>query len=81
MRFPLVVLLLAIPGFASAEGPGTRIRSSSQLPQPPQTVPRDASDACARLKGEAHKRCLAQVRGSRPDGAARDSSSGASGRR
>lgn len=57
---PLLLLLLA--GIAAAEGPGTRIRTNSQIPQPPQITPRDAADACARLKDEARERCLNEAR-------------------
>ena len=61
MKRLLFALLLA-PSLLSApslaEGPGTRIRSGSQLPQPPQIAPRSAPDACARLQGAERERCV-----------------------
>jgi hypothetical protein len=59
-----IALLLALSASpAMAEGPGTRIRSGSQLPQPPQIVivPR-APDACARLQGAERERCIQNER-------------------
>lgn len=54
----LIALLLALSTSpAMAEGPGTRIRSGSQLPQPPLIAPR-TPDACARLQGAERERCI-----------------------
>ena len=48
---------------AWAEGPGTRIRSSPEVPQAlTQTPPVAQAKACDRLRGEQRKRCLAEVR-------------------
>lgn len=67
----LLLVLSASP--ALAEGPGTRIRSGSQLPQPPQIVQRAPVTPCARLQGDARERCLEEARKSaatrRPSGA------------
>ena len=63
-------LLIALPlalsalfcGSAAAEGPGTRIRSGSEFPRPPQSLHRDQVDACVRLQGAARQRCLDEAR-------------------
>ena len=58
----LIALLLALSTSpAMAEGPGTRIRSGSQLPQPPLIAPR-TPDACARLQGAERERCIQNER-------------------
>ena len=53
-----------------AEGPGTRIRSGSDLPRLPESVPRDPANPCARLQGNARQRCLAEERKSMEAGRA-----------
>jgi hypothetical protein len=51
---------------ASAEGPGTRLRTTPEIPQamelsqPP--MPRNAAKPCDGLSGEARERCLRQPR-------------------
>lgn len=63
-------LLIALPlalsalfcGSAAAEGPGTRIRSGSEFPRPPQSLHRDQAGTCARLQGDARRRCLEEER-------------------
>ncbi|MGQ0547769.1 MAG: hypothetical protein ACT4P3_20980 [Betaproteobacteria bacterium] len=72
------VLFLVVSSPSFAEGPGTRIRSSTQLPQPPQSLPRDAADPCARLTDAARERCLEKARKPAPTGTARRGPSGAS---
>jgi hypothetical protein len=64
MRRLLIGLLFALSASAAlAEGPGTRIRSGSHLPRPPQSLPPEKEDACARLRDEeARARCLEQAR-------------------
>ncbi|MFN2646362.1 MAG: hypothetical protein ABR570_15345 [Burkholderiales bacterium] len=52
-------------GSALAEGPGTRLRTTPEVPQPrtlatPQA--QDAGNACERLKDERRERCLAELR-------------------
>jgi len=52
---------------ASAEGPGTRLRTTPEIPQamelsqPP--MPKSAAKPCEGLGGEARERCLGQPRG------------------
>lgn len=52
--YRLLALLFALsavlfPAASAAEGPGTRIRSGSQIPRvPPHTAPPTKEDACAR---------------------------------
>lgn len=63
MRRLLTGLLLLLSGAALAEGPGTRIRSSAQIPRPPQSLAPERQDACARLREEAARaRCLEEAR-------------------
>jgi hypothetical protein len=74
----LIALLLALSASpAMAEGPGTRIRSGSQLPQPP-IVQRAPPDACARLQGAERERCIRDERRKTATGSTRGSSFGAS---
>ena len=74
----LIALLLAFSTSpALAEGPGTRIRAGSQLPQPP-IVQRAPPDACARLQGAERERCIRDERRRTAAGPTRGSSSGAS---
>ncbi len=64
----LIALPLALsaaswfPGSVMAEGPGTRIRSSSELPRLLESLPRDPANPCARLRGAAMQRCLDEER-------------------
>lgn len=44
-----------------AEGPGSRIRSGSDLPRLPESLPRDPAKPCARLQG-IRQRCLDEER-------------------
>lgn len=63
MRLLIGLLAFALSGAALAEGPGTRIRSSSQIPRPPQSLAPEKEDACARLQEEdARTRCLQESR-------------------
>jgi hypothetical protein len=62
-RLLIGLLLFALSGTALTEGPGTRIRSSSQVPRPPQSLAPEKEDACARLREEAARAsCLEQAR-------------------
>jgi len=59
----LFILLLALSASpAVAEGPGTRIRSGSDLPRLLESLPRDPANPCARLQGTARQRCLDEER-------------------
>ena len=63
MRPLAIGLLFALSASALAEGPGTRIRSGSELPRPPQSLVQEKEGACARLREkEARTRCLEQAR-------------------
>lgn len=60
-----LALLIAAP--ALAEGPGTRIRSSSEIPRAlerplDRSAPIDDARFCDRLQGEARTRCEKQAR-------------------
>src|SRR2546423_13403042 len=64
-RAALAVTLAAAAGLALAEGPGSRIRTTAEVPQPttlatPQA--REAGPSCERLSGERRERCLAELR-------------------
>ena len=63
---------------AWAEGPGSRILSSPEVPQTlTQSPPRDQTKACERLRAEQRKRCLAQLRDTAtPPGSSGPSSTG-----
>lgn len=60
----LIALLLALsdPASVMAEGPGTRIRSSSDLPRLFESLQRGEAGACARLQGASRQRCLDEAR-------------------
>jgi hypothetical protein len=59
----LFILLLALSASpAMAEGPGTRIRSGSDLPRMLESLPRDPANPCARLQGAARQRCMDEER-------------------
>jgi len=48
---------------AWADGPGSRIRSSPEVPQAlTQSTPGDQAKLCERLRGERRKRCLLALR-------------------
>jgi hypothetical protein len=67
MRSVLAISLVFIAHLACAEGPGSRLRSTPEVPQPPaksDSTARDPAKACAELGGERRTRCLAQVRNS-----------------
>src|SRR5256885_3107265 len=64
-RAALAVTLAAAAGLALAEGPGSRIRTTAEVPQPttlatPQA--KEAGPSCERLSGERRDRCLAELR-------------------
>ena len=54
----LLVLLLSVSAAAWADGPGTRIRAGSGVPQPPQPQ----TKRCDGLRGEARDKCLQDAR-------------------
>jgi hypothetical protein len=62
MRLLPALALLLFAGTLMAEGPGTRIRSGSDLPRLPESLPRDPANPCARLQGNARRRCLDEER-------------------
>jgi hypothetical protein len=63
IALPLVLSAASwFPGLVMAEGPGTRIRSSSDLPRLLESLPRDPANPCARLQGAARQRCLDEER-------------------
>ena len=64
-RAALAVTLAAAAGLALAEGPGSRIRTTAEVPQPttlatPQA--KEAGPSCERVSGERRERCLAELR-------------------
>jgi len=64
IRFFLVGLAMAT-GLAHAEGPGTRLRTTPEVPQPMSLAAPDAKDAgisCERLRDERRARCLEELR-------------------
>jgi hypothetical protein len=61
----LALGLAFVAHLACAEGPGSRLRSTPQVPQPPaqsDSTVSDAAKACADVRPEERARCLAQVR-------------------
>ena len=76
-RLLLALLLALSASTAMAEGPGTRIRSGSQLPPQPPIVQR-TPEACARLQGAERERCILAERRRTATGTTRGSSFGAS---
>jgi hypothetical protein len=63
----LLAVMLVIP--AHAEGPGTRLRTTPEVPQavPPIATPTaDAIKSCERLDGERRERCLARLAEAQP---------------
>jgi hypothetical protein len=65
MRLVAALTLALIAGLACAEGPGSRLRSTPEVPQPPaqsDSTIRNPAKACADLRPEERARCLAQVR-------------------
>ena len=65
-RHALFVLPLVTAAWAAfAEGPGTRLRTTPEVPQPTTLATPEAKDAgaaCQRLNGERRARCLAELR-------------------
>jgi hypothetical protein len=50
---------------ALAEGPGTRLRTTPEVPQPMSLAApeaRDAGPSCERLRGERRDRCIEELR-------------------
>jgi len=65
MRFAVALALALITELAFAEGPGSRLRSTPEVPQPPAQTDSTASNpakACETVRAEERARCLAQVR-------------------
>ena len=59
------MLLAVTPALALAEGPGTRLRTTPEVPQPMSLAAPEAKDAgaaCERLRGERRNRCLEELR-------------------
>jgi hypothetical protein len=64
-RLALSVTLAAAAGLALAEGPGTRLRTTAEVPQSTTLATPQAkapSPSCERLSGERRDRCLAELR-------------------
>jgi hypothetical protein len=64
-KLAFAVTFAAAAGVALAEGPGTRIRTTAEVPQPmtlatPQA--KEAGPSCERLSGERRERCLAELK-------------------
>src|SRR5918911_3888363 len=64
-RAALAFTLAAAAGLALAEGPGSRIRTTAEVPQPttlatPQA--KEAGPSCERLNGERRQRCLEELK-------------------
>ena len=66
MRMRLLLGCLAMTaGLALAEGPGTRLRTTPEVPQPMSLAAPEAKDAgisCERLRGERRARCEEELR-------------------
>ena len=62
IRFALFVVALCAAAPGLAEGPGTRIRSGSDMPRLLDSLQRTESGPCGRLRGEAKHRCLEAAR-------------------
>lgn len=59
LALPLALSAAALfPATSTAEGPGTRIRSGSQMPRVPQSATPSKDDACARPRGESRGLCI-----------------------
>ena len=64
-RAALAVTFAAAAGLALAEGPGSRIRTTAEVPQPTTLATPQAKEAgptCERLSGARRDRCLAELR-------------------
>jgi len=65
MRFAVALAFALITELAFAEGPGSRLRSTPEVPQPPaqsDSTTTNPAKACADVRPEERARCLAQVR-------------------
>ena len=65
MVIRLLLGCLAMTGLALAEGPGTRLRTTPEVPQPMSLAAPEAKEAdssCERLRGEQRARCLEELR-------------------
>ena len=65
MRFVIALTLALVAELACAEGPGSRLRSTPQVPQPPaqsDSTANNPAKACADVRPEERTRCLEQVR-------------------
>jgi len=69
IRFALLAVALCAAAPGLAEGPGTRIRSGSDMPRLLDSLRRTESGPCERLRGEAKHRCLEAAR--KPSGSDR----------
>lgn len=58
LLFALSALPVCFAPAVLAEGPGTRIRSGSQMPRVPQTAPEASTDACARPRAGDRGLCI-----------------------
>jgi hypothetical protein len=61
----VAVALVFVSGWALAEGPGSRIRTTPEVPQPMSLAAPDAKDAgpsCERLRDEQRERCRQELR-------------------
>lgn len=60
------LVLLLIPLSALAEGPGSRIGTTPQVPLPQQPVATELTKRCEALRGVEHDRCLKEARTAAP---------------
>jgi hypothetical protein len=54
--------LLGLATASFADGPGSRIRASPAVPQPPTGAAERDAQRCDALRGEAKERCLRELR-------------------
>ena len=70
MRWIALVAAMAAATAAWSEGPGSRLRTSPQVPPPPSaTKPSSASQneaRCVHLQGEPRERCMRAARAASP---------------
>lgn len=60
-RLLAFALCAGVMSAASAEGPGTRIRSGSSV-QLPSLAPQAAEERCQKVRGDARDRCMREMK-------------------